>query len=48
MVKITAYNGFVRGNRNQLFVYPRGNYCEEHCFGNANLMDLGYGYSGYA
>jgi hypothetical protein len=39
IVRITADNGFVRGNRSQLLVYPRGKYCEEYGPGNATLMD---------
>jgi radical SAM superfamily enzyme len=39
IVRITVDSGFVRGNRSQLFAYPGGNYCEEHCPENATLMD---------
>jgi hypothetical protein len=39
IIRITADNGLVRGNRSQLFVYPGGNYCEEHAPENATLMD---------
>jgi hypothetical protein len=39
IVKKTAHNGFVRGSRSQLFVYPGGSYCEEHDPENATMMD---------
>jgi hypothetical protein len=39
IIRITANNGFVRGNSSQVFAYPGGNYCEEHCPDNATLMD---------
>jgi hypothetical protein len=39
LFRISANNGFVRGNRNQILVYPRGNCCEEHGSENVTLMD---------
>jgi hypothetical protein len=39
IIGVTADDGFVRGNRSQLFVYPGGNYCEERGPENATLMD---------
>jgi hypothetical protein len=39
IVGITTDNGFVRGNRSQLLVYPLGNYCEDYSPENATLMD---------
>jgi hypothetical protein len=39
IVIISANNGFIRGDRSQLVVYPRGSNSEEHGADNATLMD---------
>jgi hypothetical protein len=39
IVTLTAHNGHVRGNRSQLFAYPKGIYCEKHGPENTTLMD---------
>jgi hypothetical protein len=39
IVRTSANYGFVRSNRSQLCVYPRGNYCKEYVSENGTLMD---------